>query len=214
MKQLHFCYVYRQVDSTFEIENSIRIIKELYPKSLITVIGDKIKGVNHIPYNHKRKVNRASRIAEMLLILSKRFDDFVLMYDDIFMSEAIEINNYTNGVLRRKSNAGYNLCVNNTIEFLNHFDKPIKNYDAHQPFIFNSEKLKELYSIVDINHPHLPKSLYGNYFNINSIEIDNLKVQTYKDAIAKLDKYKCFSSTDNMCERTKQLIKELPYLGS
>lgn len=211
---LDFCYIFKDLGGTFEIENSIRIVKELYLEATITVIGDKVKGANHIPYNHKRKTNRASRVAQMLLKLADNFDEFVLMYDDIFFSQRVDIVNYSGRDLKNKKNTAYNVCINNTVNFLIYFDKPIKNYDIHQPFVFNSKKLKELYELVEIDNAHLPKSLYGNYFEIESEQMTNLKVPTYSKAKEKLNEYGMFSSTDSLCERTKKLIKELPFQNS
>lgn len=208
---LHFCYIFKNVGDTFEIENSIRIVKQLYPEAEITVIGDKVKGVNHIKYNHRQFSNRASRVSDMLLKLADNFDEFILMYDDIFFSRKVDIVNYTCGELKGKKNRAYNLCIQNTIDFLRYFNKPILSYDAHQPFLFNSNKLKELYKLVDNKQPHLPKSLYGNYYELESVDISNLKVASYKKALLRLDEHGMFSSTDSMCERTKKLIKELPF---
>lgn len=208
---LHFCYIFRNTSGTFEIENSIRIVKILYPNSEITVIGDKVNNINHIPFNHKANTNRASRVALMLLELAKRFDDFILMYDDIFFSKSVDLKlNYTCGNLVQKNNKGYNLCIVNSIEFLQYHKKNIKNFDCHQPMLFNSKKLKEMYEFIDINQSHLPKSIYGNFYNLKSKEIDNLKVQTFNQFKERLNDFGMVSSSDSMCERTKSLILTLP----
>lgn len=207
----NFCYIFKNSGSTFEIDNSIKLVRKFYPESNITVIGDFVKGADkYIKYHQNQHANRTHRVCEMLLMLAEKYDSFVLMYDDIFITRRVEFPYYGKGLISSNSSvSGYNACKSNTKDALLYFGKPTINFECHNPFIFESKKLKDLYKNINISINHLPKSLYANYYNIEPLTINDLKSNEMfkiKDNIAK---HGVFSTCDNLTFGIQKIIKDL-----
>lgn len=210
---LNFCYIYKSTGTHFEIEHSIRLVRKHYgEEAFITVIGDKCKWADkHINYNQHKHTNRAARVAEMLQILAKHYDKYILMYDDIFITRKIEFKYYAKAerITCNNSVSGYNYCKLTTVQALRYFNKPIINFDCHNPFIFESDKLLKLYELINWQHSHLPKSLYANYYELEPTYIHDLKSNEMDKVKRNIEEVGCFSTSDSMNHRLISLIKSL-----
>jgi hypothetical protein len=209
----NFCYIFKNSGSTFEIDNSIKLVRKHWEKEAnIVVIGDNVNDCDtFIRYHQNQHDNRSARVNDMLLTLAKKYDRFVLMYDDIFFTRKVDLSLYyvKGNLSSRNSTHGYEACKQNTKEALLYFDKPFLNYDCHNPFIFESDKLIELYKVFHGHIHHLPKSLYANYYGLEPISINDLKsdeIQKIKDNI---NKHGMFSTTDTLSHGVIKIIKDL-----
>lgn len=211
---MNVLYIYKHVDN-FDITNSIRILKECEQLVNIFIIGDdpKVEGVTHIPHK-QMQTNRSSRVFVMILKACGILDDFVLMYDDTFISESFDLKKYYNcGKLKynqRKPN-GYQKCIKNTIDFLEYHKKTTLKYDCHQPMLINSKKFLDMCGNINwMNVDLLPKSLYGNWYELPSTEIENLKASSLTEIKRKYNQYGCVSTTDQPNQFIKEYVLSLP----
>ena len=211
-----FVYVFKK-SPEYEIRQSIRLVRKHYPNHPVWVIGDKPKEViidKYIKHSQKHRL-RSTRITMMIVDICHLTDQFILIYDDIFLSERFDIRkHYHKGELYNKvrNPTGYNKCLLNTQEFLNYNNKPCLNYECHQPQYFNSKKLLNLLDMLDwVNYEHVLKSIYNNWYELGGEEIINLKVKGdhLKRAKKYWDEYGAFSSAEDMPPNLKNWLKTL-----
>ena len=195
----------------WELEHSIKLVKKHFPTANVYTIGDKpmLKGVEKI--THKQKgTNRATRVTSSILHACDLFDEFIIMYHDIFLNQWYDFNEryYRGELSNRYQKNNYQLHVNNTYHFLNYHKKTVYNYECHQPFKINSAKFKELMEIVNWEFHHLPKSLYMNFYEKPTKEIPNLKTNEPSKARLHFELLSCFSSCENINPKIKEMILE------
>lgn len=124
-------------------------------------------------YNNFKTICNASDIPE----------NFILMNDDFFITSPVnKITSYYNGTLEEKINA-YETILGRS-SYINRlkitqdkliqmgFDNPL-NYEIHVPMAMSK---KNLNNVLGMNHNLLYRSIYGNKFNDNSIEMKDVKV--------------------------------------
>lgn len=210
----NFLYVYKAGKNN-EIADSIRLARHFYPSKKIFVIGDKpkVEDVIHIP--HKQvSFNRFTRVITMMIDAFSHMDSYILMNDDFFISDRFDLNTYhTCGELRfnPRKPLGYHECLKNTKQWLEYYNLPILKYDCHQPMMFEKEKfLPLLDKLIWKEQMVLIKSIYGNYYKLPNIQIENLKVRSHSEMLNKWQKYGAFSTADNMPKSMVDFIQALP----
>ena len=132
-------------------------------------------------------------------------DNCLLMYDDIFFTENVDINNYPwfyNGEISGKESGAYGVGLAKTRDWLENKGFSTNNFACHTPFVYNRLFFTGLFSIFnnlrDDVHGMSPRCIYGNQFakNIEQIEED-VKVRTNRMSLdGVVHKTKCFSTGD------------------
>jgi hypothetical protein len=121
-------------------------------------------------------------------------DDFIIdnvPKEPIYKGKLADNTNYNNL---------YRLATINTIEFLESENKPIKNFETHTPIIIDCKLFRELFNQLDFgNHNHFMKSIYLNWYEIEGIEGENVKLKDWSIQKAEyyFKKYGCISLSDN-----------------
>jgi hypothetical protein len=206
-----FLYVWKK-SNEFELSNSVKLVRKHYPDARICLVGDKPKTEIDLYIPHQQTGEcKAAKTSGSVLHAATILDNFVLMTDDTFLNVGYNFTNaYHKGALiLNKSLGNYNINIKNTLAFLNHYNKPIYNYECHQPFMFESAKLLELFDKIDYQHHHLMKSLYCNFYGFEDGIKPNLKTNNLKDAAMYYDVHRCFSTTDDINDQIIGFIRSL-----
>lgn len=160
-------------------------------------IGDKFQNINNC---YKEIINNKN--------IS---DNFILMNDDFFILKPLNNFYYYSNFLKDKiinhikinGNSKYARALNTAVKALKDMgvENPL-NYDVHAPMTFNKANLSK---VLDLSLA--PRSMYGNLYSINPINIEDVKI--YKNDI-NIDINKDFISTeDNSFKLIKDRIKLL-----
>ena len=213
MNKQIFLWVWIKSDE-LELRSSVHLVRTHYPDSVIALVGDKPVNVNidlYIPFKQRGNI-RASRVTSAVLHASEQCEDFILMYDDIFLNTGFDFKTalYKGDLKREKPNGNYQQCVVNSRMFLEHHGKPTKNYECHQPQLINGRMLNELMELVEWqDNYHLIKSLYFNWYDTPFLKSRNLKTPTGHEAKRLFEEHRCFSSCGGLRHDLKSYIKAL-----
>lgn len=213
---LVFAYVWRNVNTEFELSQSVRIVKKHYPDSTVVVIGSKptINGVDiHIPH-HQTENTKFERTTNTMKKLCSYYDEFILMYDDIFFNEKYEFTPKNRGELcvTSKMNTNYQDIIRNTRKMLEEKGMPTLNYECHQPEKFNSKLFLAMLKTIDVTKPHFFKTLYFNYYPPKETNtIQNLKAPANAIIKAKslIHQFHCFSTGEGLTADMRSYIMSL-----
>ena len=194
-----------------ELRYSIRSTVENLPPGNIWVVGGKPSWYTG-DYMPVRPIGGAyENVQNQLKIVCQSnniSDDFVLMNDDFFTLSKSNVPNWNGGLLENKianfnRYAPENLYVKKLLRLQRYLakDKNAKpiDYELHVPMVMNKEKLK---SIIDL--PYLPRSLYGNKFNVGGDEYKDVKI--YNNCLL-LDKTKVDIDEMQFISTTDQSFK-------
>ena len=210
-KVVTFLYVWKK-SNEFELSNSIKLLRKNYPDCKIALVGDvtKCNVDQYIPYIQKGD-NRATRVTGAILHAATLLDSFVLMYDDIFLNNGFDFSNaYHRGQLKPDNKVGnYNKNIVNSLKFLEYHNKPTYNFECHQPYLFDSNKLISLFKLINTEHHHLIKSIYCNYYGYEDGFKPNLKTNNIREAKKYYQNHRCFSSTDDITTDMQKFIVSL-----
>jgi len=182
---MNFVYICRDGENE-ELRYSIRSIISNCKVDSLWVVGGRPDWYigNYIEVTQKySKYKNAFNNFKTICNSSEIPDDFVLMNDDFFIINPIDkITSYYNGTLEEKIDAyetalGRNSYVNRlkiTQDKLIQmgFDNPL-NYEIHVPMAMSKKSFND---VLGINHNLLYRSIYGNIFSSNSIEMKDVKV--------------------------------------
>jgi hypothetical protein len=182
---MNFVYICRDGENE-ELRYSIRSIVNNCNIDSIWVVGGKPDWYagNYIGVTQKySKYKNAFNNFKTICNASEIPDDFVLMNDDFFIINSVDkITSYYNGTLEEKINAyetvlGRSSYVNRlkiTQDKLIQmgFDNPL-NYEIHVPMAMSKKNFND---VLGMNHNLLYRSVYGNKFSSNSIEMKDVKV--------------------------------------
>lgn len=190
-------YVYKYQNSQ-ELEWSIKSLKNIEYGRVI-VIGDK----PDVEAEHfKPPVNRFAMLSPVHDVINKlKFactlditDDFILMNDDFFITKPTDIPIAHRGTLEdhikwRNLKDNYTGQLKKTKAYLQ--SKGIKyplSYELHIPMVFNKQKLADLIDdlLPDIMYasPVLPRSVYGNIYNIGGEQMEDVKTRADHTGLA------------------------------
>ena len=195
-----------------ELKYSIRSVVESFPDSNIWVIGGKPDWYvgNYIQVNqvHTKYKNAAENLKK-ICSSSEISESFVLMNDDFYIIKKIyNIENYHGGYLLNKINLYQKINGNSnyTRKLAATYKKIIGlgitdplDYELHIPMIMEKEKLKEVLQYED---KFLWRSMYGNIFNVEGKEMQDVKVYTrgplvFKSYNLNIDQHTYLSSADS-----------------
>jgi hypothetical protein len=195
-----------------ELKYSIRSVVESFPDSNIWVVGGKPDWYvgNYIQVNqvHTKYKNAAENLKK-ICSSSEISESFVLMNDDFYIIKKIDnIENYHGGYLLNKINLYQKINGNSnyTRKLAATYKKIIGlgitdplDYELHIPMIMEKEKLKEVLQYED---KFLWRSMYGNIFNVEGKEMQDVKVYTrgplvFKSYNLNIDQHTYLSSADS-----------------
>lgn len=211
---MDYVYICRSGENE-ELRYSIRsVIKYCNPKN-IWVVGGKpdwyIGKYLHVK-NVGNKFDNINECYKTILKENNISEKFVLMNDDFFiLNFPTQEYVYCEGLLKDKinkhtekyGNSSYARALNGAFKELKKqgIEEPI-NYDIHVPMTFNKAQLRQ---VIDLSLS--PRSMYGNLFINNPINIKDVKV--YKDtSIINFD-YKFISTEDNSFKTIKDKLKKI-----
>jgi hypothetical protein len=178
-------YSYKRVN-TLELKlslESLHNIKEWNGK--VYIIGDE-PGLDfyyqHLPIKHGWGKRLGKSSDEVCAYLSADFlDNFIIMADDMYILRAWNLERYNRGTLDqhikwRSVIDSYSRQLAQTRRFLLQNEKRALSYELHTPTLVNYAQLKECAEIIRAsNKPLLIRSLIGNWFNLDSIQTDDVK---------------------------------------
>ena len=195
-----------------ELKYSIRSVVESFPDPNIWVVGGKPDWYvgNYIQVNqvHTKYKNAAENLKK-ICSSSEISESFVLMNDDFYIIKKIDnIENYHGGYLLNKINLYQKINGNSnyTRKLAATYKKIIGlgitdplDYELHIPMIMEKEKLKEVLQYED---KFLWRSMYGNIFNVEGKEMQDVKVYTrgplvFKSYNLNIDQHTYLSSADS-----------------
>lgn len=198
-----FVYPYIRHLNDWDILRSIEWLMDAFPNAEIITVGDALPNRENIPHK-KRYHERGCDVTDKILTFARDIGgDAVYMNDDFFVGSNFDpYTNLRNGMLKinPEHSPVYQQACKHTLEFLNHYQYTTFNFECHQPMMFNSAKLIELFDeITWQQHNHFLKSLYLNVHTFISMDAENLKIgrPDLIKANQLLDKYGCFSISDD-----------------
>jgi hypothetical protein len=198
-----FVYPYHsKAQSDFEITQSIRLVKLVYPDAEIWTIGKAIDGVNNLPCNQHNNIRGCDVTNRILTFAKKIGGDFIYMNKDFFITKSWQPHvaiNMGSIIVNPDHPPHTQIAQQNTLEFLKHNNFTAYNYETHTPVMMNSKKLIDLFDNINWqNDNHFIKSIYCNVYKVPSKEGFNCKV-----SVPNIDKVKeliilqgCFSTGD------------------
>ena len=163
-----------------------------------------------------RNINHFYKVYDTFM-MTDISDDCLLMYDDIFFCEKVDIRNYpwfNIGDLPTKEKNSYEKGLVNTEKWLDERQFPTLNFTTHTPCIYNRTLFCGLFSIInnmknDIYGMSI-RSLYANQFVNKTITIaEDVKIRTQRFGIDNnVKKTKCFSTGDYTYNVAKQWLHD------
>lgn len=203
-----FVYPYIKRANNFDIELSIKSVLNVYPKAEIFTVGDRIYEAENI--KHKKSLfHRGCDVTDKILTFAREHGgDFMYMNADFFITKNFDIHRalFSNHITINSDHAPhYQEAAMNTKHFLEFNDFDSLNFECHQPMLFNSQMLIDLFNAIEWqNHNHFIKSLYGNVYDVPKIPAVNLKLNDSKIAMADrfLQNFGCFSIGEGFKNKT------------
>ena len=205
-----------------ELRYSIRSVVKNLPHDKIWVVGGKPNWYigNHIPVSQNRsKYVNAKNNLRAICNSPEISESFILMNDDFYIINKIDtlpnthggflldkIRNYkiNNGLDPNISVYGRMLIKTESLIYRKIKNKVI-NYELHVPMIMEKKKLSKI-MLLD----GLWRSVYGNFYNVGGIEMDDVKVYGLNSKQKSYDitnlRYDYLSSSDDSFKRIKELI--------
>lgn len=215
-----FVYPYRRGRDDFDIQQSIRFIRMSFPKAEIVTVGDKVATIDNIPCNQLNNIRGADVTNKILTYACQRGGEFIYMNDDFFVTPKlradIPIHSGTLEIIPQHP-SHYREAMFNTIEFLKYYDRPLFNFETHSPVLMNSDKLLEIFELIEWKqYNHFIKSIYLN-MNLPEFIRKGHNVKLHKDNIPKAEEllrtYGCLSINETfLTTRGRSWLKNLFWL--
>lgn len=201
-----------------ELRYSLRSLQFIDHKKIF-IVGHRpgfLKNIIHIKYHertHKKQYNVINKIIEVCKCKNLS-DDFILMNDDFFFLKETGIKKYLYdsdlGLLQKRTpRTQYGNALQNTIDFLTKNKLPILNFEIHYPMVFNKHKFLELFSSLDLSKQINYRSVYGNYYKLESyVPHRDFKIHAI-DAFEEKENDEFVSITDKIMvyDRFKNFLK-------
>ena len=197
-------YFVKESESNEELRYSLRSLKN-FPHSKVWIYGYCPSWCNpdyYVPITQDQD-NKWHNVGKMLreLVLNPKISrKFWLFNDDFFIMDKVEkACNYHHGDLYKrivkledyyKRSTGYSIALRQCAKEVEAISNYSRNYELHVPMLVDRLKMKELHNVAN---SYGFRSLYGNYFNIKSSEMRDVKIANLAD------KYQggCYLSTDD-----------------
>lgn len=141
-------------------------------------------------------------------------DDFVLMYDDIFFTNDVNLSDYpfyNRGRIEdhKTGTAAYRENLKEAQRVLEKMKMPTLDYTLHIPCIYNRDRFLEMKPLYMkyIHSPVAPsvRCMYGNLFDVKTEFREDIKIRTSKDSTGDNE---CFSTADDTFKCVLPLLKE------
>jgi len=198
-----FVYPYHsKAESDFEITQSIRWLRLVYPNAQIWTVGKPIDGINNLPCTQHNNIRGCDVTNRILTFAKKIGGDFIYMNKDFFITKIWQPHvaiNMGSIIVNPQHPPHTQTAQQNTLEFLKHNNFTAYNFETHTPVMMNSQKLIDLFDNINWhNDNHFIKSIYCNVYKVPSKDGFNCKV-----SVPSIDKAKelitlqgCFSTGD------------------
>jgi hypothetical protein len=210
---MHFAYICRDGENE-ELRYSIRSLVKNFNNPTIWVVGGKPNWYlgNFIPVaDAGNKFSNINNCYSAILSEPKISEEFILMNDDFFILKPEQKYEYHSGLLMDKfvshanqyGNTSYARALSGAMRELKKrgISEPL-NYDIHTPMTFRKALLAQ---VLDLSLA--PRSVYGNLFIKDSINIDDVKI--YKNTKSFDLKGSLISTEDNSFGLIKDSIKNI-----
>jgi hypothetical protein len=201
-KNINIFYPFKKGSDKTDLNASIKLIKREYPDATIHIDDQDYSTIRGVDVAHK-VINYARENKGRFLYMN---DDFLVVKQPhkAMYSGELKVN--------PKHPISYQVASQNTIDFLNSCNKPLKNFETHSPVWFDCEKVIELFDqITWKNDNFFIKSLYLNYYELIGFEGANVKIHQTNVALAQshLKKYGCVSLGDGFDINSLKSLLEL-----
>lgn len=177
-----FAYICRSGENE-ELRYSIRSVLKHFPLANIWVVGGKPNWYNGNYIEVKDTGNKFQNINNCyknIIITNSISNDFIVMNDDFFILSNNNNYKYYDGLIKDKiinhyeiyGNSSYARALKGCVEALKKkgIHEPL-NYDIHTPMTLNKANLSQ---VIDLSLA--PRSMYGNLFINDGIQIKDVKV--------------------------------------
>lgn len=205
---MDFVYICRNGENE-ELKYSIRSVVKHFKDATIWVVGGKPNWYSGNFIEVGDSGNKFQNINDCYDAITKEdkiSNSFILMNDDFFILKHQKFYNYYSGFLKDKiishsiqyGNTSYARALNSAVRELKirGVKEPL-NYDIHTPMVFEKPLLSQIVGL-----SLAPRSLYGNLFIKDGINIKDVKI--YKDT-KEIDLNNNFISTE---DNSFSLIKD------
>jgi len=216
---MKYVYPYRKAQNKVDVlSHSIAWLRSFDDAAEIYIIGDPHPDGIHVPIS-TLPIRGCDVTNKMMHFAWHYGDTFCYMNDDFFLGPNFRFDRIlSNGdlIINERHAPTYQEAMQNTIDFLKSVDKPQVNFECHQPVIMDSDKLIGLFDrITWKHHNHFIKSMYLNYYGIDHVPGENLKIANdIRTAQDLLIKYGSFSTSDtwfNQKPQREYITKRLAY---
>lgn len=198
------CYVVKDTSQNEELRYSLRSLQNLPNVRNVWIYGGKPDFL--VEKYHKKsfaqdgsKWENSSKIFWEIINDEDISEDFYLMMDDVFIMQPVsDFVNYSKTSLFTSRHSIYYDEMRNVYQWLQAQHKPTRNFEAHRPFLYNRDKVKQLFPL----YPNQTcfRSVYGNWYRIPTETHADCKVFSTHRYTPPSDDY-CLSTTDKSFAR-------------
>lgn len=193
------CYVVKDTPDNEELRYSLRSLQNLPNVRNVWIYGGKPDFL--VDKYHKKSIEQtgskwenSGKIFWEIINDEDVSEDFYLMMDDVFIMQPIqEFVNYSRTSMATQRHSTYYDAKRNAMDWLKNHHKPTRDFDSHRPFLYNRQKVKELFPL----YPYQTnfRSVYGNWYNVPTETHRDCKVFSVGRYSSPSDDY-CLSTTD------------------
>ena len=193
------CYVVKDTAENEELRYSLRSLQNLPNVRNVWIYGGKPSFL--VDKYHKKsfeqtgsKWENSGKIFWEIINDDDISEDFYLMMDDVFIMQPIrEFVNYSRHSMETQRHSVYYDEKRNAMNWLKSHHKPTRDFDSHRPFLYNRQKVKELFPLYPIQTNF--RSIYGNWYGIPTETHRDCKVFSVSRYMPPSDDF-CLSTTD------------------
>lgn len=189
-------YCVKESEDNEELRYSLRSIHN-FPHDKVWIYGYcpswcKPDYYVHVEQDQDNKWHNVGKLLHLIMENNKISKNFWLFNDDFFIMEKVDKPiNYHNGDLYKrivtledyyKRSTGYSIALRQCAKEVEAISDTSRNYELHIPMLVNRAKARELHTIAN---SYGFRSLYGNYCNIKSKEMRDVKINNLTDRYIK-----------------------------
>lgn len=199
LSNLDVVYFVKESTTNEELIYSIRSVVANFPHRKIWIYGGKPSNLSDknfikIKQSGDTKWDRVRGMFTDVCLNKEITDDFYLFNDDFFViNPVVEMPVYHRSSLAehiitieqkyKDVPTAYTKQLRNCYRRLTGLGYPTLSYELHVPFLFNKGKLLQIMgAFPDV---HCSRTLYGNFFELDSVQHDDVKVYDYSKTFDK-----------------------------